>query len=300
MLRRQYYERNNYLIKQYLYIDRLLDSSLPHHLLQEYQHEPGSGVSEATSSDRSLGSEFCPSPDVSGMNQYEEDGRSAPNNHARSSKLKRTPKNLYTIPNESTPLMAPDSVSESEETVPLMAPEWETSSQSFIVTLAIYVNLTANVVLLVLKIVITSLTSSVSILASLVDGALDLLSTAIVWTTTRIISQQDSYQYPVGRRKLEPIAVLVFSVIMATSFIQVGIEGLGRLSSSETQLVQLTLPAAVIMALTIIIKFICWLWCRSINNLSVQALAQDAMTDVVFNFFSIAFPAGEFVSRHAW
>ena len=35
---REYYERNNYLIQQYLYVDRLLDSSLPHSLIQEYQH----------------------------------------------------------------------------------------------------------------------------------------------------------------------------------------------------------------------------------------------------------------------
>ena len=33
---RKYYERNNYLIQHYLYIDRLLDSSLPHNLIEEY------------------------------------------------------------------------------------------------------------------------------------------------------------------------------------------------------------------------------------------------------------------------
>ena len=40
------------------------------------------------------------------------------------------------------------------------------------------------------------------------------------------------------------------------------------------------------MASTVLIKFGCWLWCRLIKNSSVQALAQDAMTDVVFNIFS--------------
>lgn len=35
---RAYYERNNFLIQHYDYIDRLLDSSLPHHLIQEYSH----------------------------------------------------------------------------------------------------------------------------------------------------------------------------------------------------------------------------------------------------------------------
>jgi len=33
---REYYERNNQLLQHYLYIDRLLDSSLPHNLIQEY------------------------------------------------------------------------------------------------------------------------------------------------------------------------------------------------------------------------------------------------------------------------
>lgn len=156
--------------------------------------------------------------------------------------------------------------------------------------MAIYINLAANTALLAMKIVVTVLTSSVSVLASLVDGALDFLSTAIVWTTTRLIAQQDQYKYPVGRRRLEPIGVLVFSVIMVTSFVQVALEGLNRLMSDEHRIVQLSIAAVVIMASTVVIKFACWLWCRFINNSSVQALAQDAMTDVVFNIFSIIFP----------
>ena len=37
---------------------------------------------------------------------------------------------------------------------------------------------------------------------------------------------------------------------------------------------------------TVFIKLGCWVWCRLIKNSSVQALAQDAMTDVVFSIFS--------------
>ncbi|KAH0178232.1 hypothetical protein KCU90_g27958, partial [Aureobasidium melanogenum] len=98
------------------------------------------------------------------------------------------------------------------------------------------------------------------------------------------------YAYPVGRRRLEPIGVLVFSVIMVTSFVQVAIEGLNHLTSKDHTIVQLTYAAIAIMSATVIIKFGCWLWCRLIPNSSVQALAQDAMTDVVFNIFSIIFP----------
>ena len=41
--RREYYERNNQLLQHYMYIDRLLDSSLPHNLIEEYTNL-GSGT----------------------------------------------------------------------------------------------------------------------------------------------------------------------------------------------------------------------------------------------------------------
>ncbi len=175
--------------------------------------------------------------------------------------------------------------------MPQYEPEESSDSNDRVVTVAIYINLVANTTLLILKIIVAVMTDSLSVLASLVDAALDFLSTAIVWTTTRLISRKDQYSYPVGRRRLEPIGVLVFSVIMITSFFQVALEGVNRLrSSGEHVLVQLTIPAIAIMASTVVIKFLCWLWCRFIKNSSVQALAQDAMTDVVFNIFSIIFP----------
>jgi hypothetical protein len=36
----------------------------------------------------------------------------------------------------------------------------------------------------------------------------------------------------------------------------------------------------------VIVKFGCWIWSRSIKNSGVQALAQDAMNDVVFKYFA--------------
>jgi divalent metal cation (Fe/Co/Zn/Cd) transporter len=77
---------------------------------------------------------------------------------------------------------------------------------------------------------------------------------------------------------------------MITSFFQVGIEAFSRLTGNDHTVVKLSIPAIAIMASTVVIKFLCWLWCRFIRNSSVQALAQDAMTDVIFNIFSIIFP----------
>ena len=218
----------------------------------------------------------------------------AENGSNKPSKMKRTPQALYHIPNtdENTPLLG-DGARDGPKASELEAPEDDSAeSGSSIVTVAIYINLAANIVLLIGKIVVIVLTSSLSVLASLVDAALDFLSTAIVWTTTKMISHKDQHKYPVGRRRLEPIGVLVFSVIMITAFFQVALQCFQRLISDDRSIVQLTAPSIIIMASTVIIKFGCWLWCRLIKNSSVQALAQDAMTDVVFNIFSIIFPIG--------
>ena len=200
---------------------------------------------------------------------------------------------MYRVPDEETHLLC-----EEEEFTKRIREEMGeddgVDSDSKVVTVAIYINLTANAILLAGKIAVIILTSSLSVLASLVDAALDFLSTAIVWTTTKLISRPNQGSYPVGRQRLEPIGVLVFSVVMITSFFQVCLECFNRLTSGDRSIVQLGLPAIIIMAGTVIIKFGCWLWCRLINNSSVQALAQDAMTDVVFNIFSIIFPLGTF------
>ncbi|KAL8936375.1 MAG: hypothetical protein Q9216_004965 [Gyalolechia sp. 2 TL-2023] len=284
---RQYYERNNHLISSYLYIDRLLDSSLPHSLIQEYNQPAGPNVDIP----RTIAEEFPspasdePDPSINAIDKPVENG------YSTKIQVKRTPKSLYKLPDEDTPLLGHDGADDGvfPQDVELFADE-EAESGSPVVTLAIYINLIANAILLAGKIAVIVLTSSLSVLASLVDAALDFLSTAIVWTTTKLISQQDQYAYPVGRRRLEPIGVLVFSVIMITSFFQVALECFNRLTSGDHSIVRLGLPSIIILASTVFIKFGCWLWCRLIKNSSVQALAQDAMTDVVFNLFSIIFP----------
>lgn len=280
---REYYERNNHLICSYLYIDRLLDSSLPHSLIQEYNQpvNPDAYVPTPTEEE---------DPSLPSVNDLDHSNslvdRPQGNGYSTKVRVKRTPKDLYKVPNEDTPLLSdgggPTALELTEQ------PDEESGSP--IVTFAIYLNLAANLILLIGKIVVIVLTSSLSVLASLVDAALDFLSTAIVWTTTKLISHQDQYRYPVGRRRLEPIGVLVFSVIMITSFFQVALECFNRLTSGDHSIVKLGLPSIIIMASTVLIKSGCWFWCRLIKNSSVQALAQDAMTDVVFNIFSIIFP----------
>lgn len=313
---RAYYERTNYLIQQYLYIDRLLDSSLPHDLLNEYNDMPAShfrGVEipntireEPPSANRSaVGSLLEGASGRSSENESpanDENGKVGGKGSTEnlSKKVKRTPRDIYRT-TETTPLFTNDE-EDGEEVWDGEGPKpdipWleddEVDSSDRIVTMAIYVNFAANFILLAGKIAVIVSVSSLSVLASLVDAILDFLSTAIVWFTTWLVSRQDQYKYPVGRRRLEPLGVLVFSVIMITSFVQVGLQSVQQLMSPDHAIVELGIPAIAIMVGTILIKGLCWIWCRLVKNSSVQALASDAMTDVIFNTGAILFPIGKF------
>ncbi|KAI1452349.1 hypothetical protein F4805DRAFT_31753 [Annulohypoxylon moriforme] len=328
---REYYERVNYLVQQYIYIDRLLDSSLPHDLVNEYNtlhhssfkeldipttisEEHSSAVSTGKSNPGSgqgsdgSGGPITPltnfsSPQKSGFIVSEEPDANKDTEPALPvTKVKRTPKDIYRA-TETTPLFFNNDDDDDDgpkPEIPWLEEDEELDSGDQIVTTAIYVNFAANIILLAGKVAVVISVSSMSVLASLVDAVLDFLSTVIVWTTTWLISRQDAYKYPVGRRRLEPLGVLVFSVIMITSFVQVALESVSRLASPDHELIEVGIPALSIMFGTVLIKGLCWLWCRMVKNSSVQALAEDAMTDVIFNMGSILFPIVGFYAKIWW
>lgn len=140
------------------------------------------------------------------------------------------------------------------------------------------VNVIANILLLAAKCMAAYYSSSLSLIASLIDSALDLLCTVIVWTTNRLVKWQInrlSRQFPVGRRRLEPIGILVFSVIMVIAFVQVLQESVVKmLPGPEKKAAELPLIAVGSMGGTVIVKGIIWFGCIRIKTTQVQALAQ--------------------------
>lgn len=342
---REYYERTNDLVQQYMYIDCLLDSTIPHELLNEYNaeleasafrgvdipntisEEPDSSSLSGSTADRFNGGASYGSTNTLPPAVPESANRTPPLPAKRTPKdIFRSSENLTMLPqnhaadddddddhpdgtrhaaaDERRPLLRADAKDLENGPRPLLPwlEDAEIDSDDPIVTLAIYVNLVANVVLLAGKIVVIISVPSMSVLASLVDAVLDFLSTAIVWTTTRLIasSSSDLHRYPVGRTRLEPLGVLVFSVIMVTSFCQVALQCIQRLMGPEHEIIELGIPAIVIMATTVVIKGACWVWCRLVRNSSVRALAEDAKTDVIFNIGSILFPIIGFYGKIWW
>ncbi|KAK4995456.1 hypothetical protein LTR66_004727 [Elasticomyces elasticus] len=162
---------------------------------------------------------------------------------------------------------------------------------------AININVIANILLLAAKIVAAFYSSSLSLIASLVDSALDLLCTLIIWTTNRLVQWQLkrlAVRFPVGRRRLEPLGILVFSIIMVISFLQILHESVDKLyegiKEHNGEASELPTIAIAAMASTVAVKGIIWVGCARIKTTQVQALAQDCKTDVYFNTLTLLFP----------
>ncbi|KAI9712855.1 MAG: hypothetical protein M1820_001477 [Bogoriella megaspora] len=159
---------------------------------------------------------------------------------------------------------------------------------------AVNINVIANVILVVVKIIAAISTGSLSLLASLLDSVLDLLCTLIVWVTNKLVQWRLSSlqkKFPVGRRRLEPLGILVFSIIMVVSFLQILQESVQKLlPSGEHEVVSLPAVAIGAMAGNAIVKGLIGLGCWPIKTTQVQALVQDCKTDVYFNTASLLFP----------
>jgi hypothetical protein len=93
------------LLQQYIYIDRLLDSTLPRNLLDEYNKTSGSSAAANREnidvSASILEEASTPSFGLVGAAQKIND--SGP---FGTKKVKRTPRELYRVPTEETPLFA--------------------------------------------------------------------------------------------------------------------------------------------------------------------------------------------------
>ncbi|KAL9593480.1 MAG: hypothetical protein Q9219_007533 [cf. Caloplaca sp. 3 TL-2023] len=159
---------------------------------------------------------------------------------------------------------------------------------------AININVIANIILLAAKGVAAMFSSSLSLIASLVDSALDLLCTVIVWTTNKLVGwriKRLRKKFPVGRRRLEPLGILVFSIIMVISFLQILQESVKKLLPGGPKEAAGLPPTAIgALVATVVVKGIIWIGCARVKTTQVQALAQDCKTDVYFNTLSLLFP----------
>jgi len=164
-----------------------------------------------------------------------------------------------------------------------------------LVSIAITGSLALNVVLLCLKVAAAVTTGSITIIASTVDSALDLVSGYVLHLTQRLIASSDPYKYPQGRKRLEPVGIVIFACIMSLAAIQVIIEAFKQLMygfiTGEPDDLGVGVFGFVVLGLTIGLKLLMYFFCRFVKekyrSTSSDAYAQDHLNDCMTNTIGI-------------
>ncbi|KAL4386789.1 hypothetical protein GQ457_09G029140 [Hibiscus cannabinus] len=157
-------------------------------------------------------------------------------------------------------------------------------------TLAIRISNIANMVLFAAKVYASVRSGSLAIIASTLDSLLDLLSGFILWFTAFSMSTPNPYQYPIGKKRMQPLGILVFASVMATLGLQIILESIRTMVSNEDEFNltndQERWVVGIMLGVTLV-KLLLMLYCRTFTNEIVKAYAQDHFFDVITNIIGL-------------
>ncbi|XP_074271898.1 metal tolerance protein 9-like isoform X2 [Silene latifolia] len=156
--------------------------------------------------------------------------------------------------------------------------------------LAIHISNAANVVLFLAKIYASIESRSLAVIASTLDSLLDLLSGFILWFTSHAMKTPNQYNYPIGKKRMQPVGIIVFASVMATLGLQILLESARDLvtkSGPKMHHKQEMWMVGIMVSVTVV-KFLLMIYCRRFKNEIVRAYAQDHFFDVITNSVGLA------------
>nr|CAD1842327.1 unnamed protein product [Ananas comosus var. bracteatus] len=90
--------------------------------------------------------------------------------------------------------------------------------------MAINISNFVNLLLFISKVLASVESKSLAVIASTLDSLLDLLSGVILWVTAYAMKNPNKYNYPIGKKRMQPVGIIVFASVMGTLGLQVLIE----------------------------------------------------------------------------
>ncbi|KAJ9673097.1 hypothetical protein PVL29_026397 [Vitis rotundifolia] len=150
---------------------------------------------------------------------------------------------------------------------------------------AIHASNIANIVLFIAKVYASVESRSLAVIASTLDSLLDLLSGFILWFTAYAMRKPNQYRYPIGKKRMQPVGIIVFASVMATLGLQILFESGRELlikAQPDRDPVKERWMIGIMISVTVI-KFALMTYCRRFKNEIIRAYAQDHFFDVITN-----------------
>ena len=144
-----------------------------------------------------------------------------------------------------------------------------------------------NLSLLIAKVIAVVESGSISVISSLVDSVMDLTSGIIIWWSTKAMKNRNRYEYPQGKTKLEPIAIVILSVVMSVASLLLIKESITKITTlildPDTSTPNYDVVTIVITVTTVVVKLILYFVCKHVKTPLCQVLSEDHRNDVMSN-----------------
>ncbi|KAH6768722.1 Cation efflux family protein [Perilla frutescens var. frutescens] len=166
--------------------------------------------------------------------------------------------------------------------------------------LAVHISNFANLILFIAKVYASYESRSLAVIASTMDSFLDLLSGLILWFTSYAMKNPNQYHYPIGKKRMQPVGIIVFASVMATLGLQIILESVRQLiakTGPEMDHRQEMWMIGIMVSVTVV-KFVLMVYCRRFKNEIVRAYAQDHFFDVITN--SVGLATAVLAVRYYW
>jgi cation diffusion facilitator family transporter len=147
--------------------------------------------------------------------------------------------------------------------------------------------LMVNVVMVAAKIFAAYVSNSLAVVSTVVDSLMDITSGAVIWMALRSIENTNREEYPVGKSRLEPLAIVITAMVMIFANLIVIYQSVLKTVTHELN-PMVGLSTIIILSVGAAIKAVLYVLCRKQNTASSNALAQDQRNDVLTNTFALA------------
>lgn len=145
---------------------------------------------------------------------------------------------------------------------------------------------TATLFIFVLKIAVAVYSGSLAITASAIESSLDVLSNAIIWCSARIAKRKNVRKWPIGKTRLEPVSIIIFSAIMGVAALEIIISSIQDIikvmSDGGASTLNVNAVAYGSLGAVLAVKAALFALCYAYRaSASIAALAQDSLNDMI-------------------
>ncbi|KAI1073436.1 cation efflux family-domain-containing protein [Whalleya microplaca] len=156
------------------------------------------------------------------------------------------------------------------------------------INFAVRASFVVNFCLFVIQLYAAVSTGSLSLFATAADAFMDLVSSFVMLITSILAARPSVYKYPVGRKRIETIGIILFCALMTTVAIQLLVESARTLGDGPSESKELQLVPLICVGIAIAAKTSLMFYCLAYRKYpSVHVFFIDHRNDIVVNVFGL-------------